>query len=329
MSTLGPNDDDQPEARPDTSQSTDQHPDADIAPPTPDHAADQHRLNRRRLMATGAATGVAAVAAPLAFRAVDAQVGTPAATPEATPVAGAMDMAGMDMDPGATTNQGFTIFVPFQAAIVQAAAARIIPSDETGPGATEAGVVYFIDRQIAKEGMGYRGNRYNQGPFLAGEPTQGEQTALAVRDQFRIGIFGLEAYAQQTFQQGFVACTPEQQDQLLTDLSQGKPEGFGGTSLQTNPLSQGTQLTPNLSLDAVSTATSGATAFFTLLRNFTMAGFFADPVQGGNRDMVGWKSIGFPGAHLSYADAIENYDQPFVGDYISLGQYQEQVGGGL
>ena len=333
MTTLGPNDDDQPDAFPDPALSTDQHPDADDSPPSAHHAADQHRLNRRRLMATGAATGVAAVAAPLAFRAVDAQVGTPAATPVgtpgATPIAGSMDMSGMDMDPGATTNQGFTIFVPFQAAIVQAAAARIIPSDATGPGATEAGVVYFIDRQIAKEGMGYRGNRYNQGPFLAGEATQGDQTALAVRDQFRIGIFGLEAYAQQTFQTGFVACTPEQQDQLLTDLSQGKPENFGGASLQTAPLAQGGQMTPNSSLETTQTTTTGATAFFMLLRNFTMAGFFADPVQGGNRDMVGWKMIGFPGAHLSYADVIENYNQPFQGDYISLGQYQEQVGGGL
>lgn len=330
MTTLGPIDDDQPRttsAVPLSSESSEARPPDDVSPQSTNPVADQHRVNRRRLMATGAATGVAAMAAPLAFRAVDAQIGTPAATPAATPAN--HDMAGMEMDPGAATNQGFAIFVPFQAAIVQAAAARIIPTDETGPGATEAGVVYFIDRQIAKEGMGYRGNRYNQGPFLTGEPNQGEQTALPVRDQFRIGIFGLEAYAQQTFQTGFVACTPEQQDQLLTDLSEGKPETFGGASLQTSPLAQGTQLTPNLSLDVTSTATSGATAFFTLLRNFTMAGFFADPVQGGNRDMVGWKTIGFPGAHLSYADVIENYNQPFEGDYISLGQYQEQVGGGI
>ena len=325
MRTLDPNNDARPGPYPADSESSGNH-DA-VSTPEPDRSGpdEQHRINRRRLMATGAATGVAAVAAPLAFRVAGAQDGTPAATPVGTPDA----MAGMDMSPAAATNQGFTVFVPFQAQIIQAAAARIIPTDDTGPGATEAGVVYFIDRQIAKEGMGYRGNRYVMGPFLAGEPTQGDQSALPIRDQFRVGIFGLEAYAQQTFQQGFVACTPEQQDQLLTDLSQGKPEGFGGSSFQTNPLAQGSQLTPNLSLDTTSGATSGATAFFTLLRNYTMAGFFADPVQGGNRDMVGWKMIGFPGAHLSYFDVIENYNQPFEGDYISLGQYQEQVGGGL
>ena len=331
MSTLDPLGNDRPGPSPTDPGSTrdGDAPSTAFSSPDPDrHPDEQLRINRRRLLASGAATGVAAAAVPLAFHAVDAQDGTPAAaTPGATPMAGGM--AGMDMAPGATTNQGFTVFVPFQAAIIQAAAARIIPTDENGPGATEAGVVYFIDRQIAKEGMGYRGNRYVMGPFLAGEPTQGDQSALPIRDQFRVGIFGLEAYAQQTFQQGFVQCTPEQQDQLLTDLSDGKPEGFGGSWFQTNPLAQGTQLTPNLSLDTTSGATSGATAFFTLLRNFTMAGFFADPVQGGNRDMVGWKMIGFPGAHLSYADVIENYNQPFEGDYISLGQYQEQVGGGL
>ena len=58
------------------------------------------------------------------------------------------DMAGME--PGPPTNQGFTYFVPFQAAIIQAAAARMIPTDENGPGATEAGVVYFIDRQLGQ-----------------------------------------------------------------------------------------------------------------------------------------------------------------------------------
>lgn len=326
MSTLDPISDTQPGAYPAESKSSRNH--DEISPPGPGHRDpdDQHRVNRRRLVATGAATGVAAIAAPLAFAAVDAQDATPGATPAATPMS---DMAGMDMEPGAPTNQGFAIFVPYQAAIIQAAAARIIPTDDLGPGATEAGVVYFIDRQIAKgENMGYRGPRYNQGPYLPGEPTQGDQSALSVRDQFRVGIFALDAYAQTTFGTGFVACTPEQQDQLLTDLSNGTPENFA-VGIQSQPLSQGSQLTPNLSLETEVVSSVGATAFFTMLRNWTFAGYLSDPVQGGNRDMVGWKLLGFPGAHLSYADVIENYNQPFVGDYISLGQYQEQVSGGI
>jgi gluconate 2-dehydrogenase gamma chain len=163
---------------------------------------------------------------------------------------------------------------------------------------------------------------------MAGEPTQGDQSALSVKDQFRVGIFALDAYAQTTFGTGFVQCTPEQQDQLLTNLSNGEPEGFAA-GIQAQPVAQGGQLTTNLSLETTQTSTVGAAAFFMLLRNWTMAGYFSDPVQGGNRDMVGWKHIGFPGAHISYSADIENYNQPYNGEYISLGQYQEQISGGI
>jgi gluconate 2-dehydrogenase gamma chain len=285
------------------------------------------RLDRRRLLTTGAATGVAATAATLAATAVRSQDATPAT--DATP-AGDMtdhDMAGMEAGP--ETNAGFTYFVPFQAQVVQAAAARLIPTDENGPGATEAGVVYFIDRQLAKQTMGFRGKEYQLGPYQAGEATQGDQSALSVGERFRIGIFGLEAFAQDTFGKGFVECAPEEQDQLLTSLSEGTPENFGGIALQASPLTTAPTGGPQISEDVGAGVTLGSTAFFNLLLQWTMAGFFCDPVQGGNRDMVGWKMIGFPGAHISWAEQIENYNQPFEGDFISLGQYQEQVGGGL
>ena len=66
----------------------------------------------------------------------------------------------------------------------------------------------------------------------------------------------------------------------------------------------------------------------TIIAVYAFAGFFADPVHGGNRDMVGWKLIGFPGAHISYRDQILDYGQPFDGPFISLGQYQQQISGG-
>ena len=286
------------------------------------------RIDRRRLLTTGAATGLAATAATLGAGGALAQDATP--QPGGGTPAGGMaghDMAGMEAGPA--TNQGFTVFVPFQAAIIQAAAARLIPTDEHGPGATEAGVVYFIDRQLAKEGMGLRGRQYEHGPFLEGEPNQGDQSQMPVRDRFRLGIFALESFAQQTFNKGFVACSPEEQDKLLSDLEQGIPENFGGAALQAQPLPGSPDQTSNIGLETDAGASVGAEAFFTLLLNWTMAGFFCDPVQGGNRDMVGWKLIGFPGAHISYFNEIEKHNQPFQGEYISLGQYQEQVGGGI
>jgi gluconate 2-dehydrogenase gamma chain len=39
--------------------------------------------------------------------------------------------------------------LPPKAAFIEAAVARLIPSDSTGPGAVEAAVPRFIDRQLA------------------------------------------------------------------------------------------------------------------------------------------------------------------------------------
>jgi len=51
----------------------------------------------------------------------------------------------------------------------------------------------------------------------------------------------------------------------------------------------------------------GAKAFFTQLRNDTIEGMFSDPMYGGNRDLVGWKLIGYPGAQRFYTpDDIKN-----------------------
>ena len=40
--------------------------------------------------------------------------------------------------------------------------------------------------------------------------------------------------------------------------------------------------------------------FYRILCEHTVQGFFGDPAYGGNRDVVGWKLIGFPGAQWGY-----------------------------
>src|SRR5579863_8308248 len=55
-------------------------------------------------------------------------------------------------------------FTEPEALIVAAAASRIFPTDDAGPGAKEAGVVIFIDRQLAGP-YGRDRYRYAQGPF--------------------------------------------------------------------------------------------------------------------------------------------------------------------
>jgi gluconate 2-dehydrogenase gamma chain len=43
-------------------------------------------------------------------------------------------------------------------------------------------------------------------------------------------------------------------------------------------------------------------------------------VYGGNRDMVAWRMIGFPGAFADYYEAIDRHGVKFVRDPMSLGE---------
>ena len=58
-------------------------------------------------------------------------------------------------------------------------------------------------------------------------------------------------------------------------------------------------------------------AFFAQLLQNTLEGFWSDPIYGGNRDMVGWKLIGFPGARYDNTEFVakhgEKYPLPPVG----------------
>jgi gluconate 2-dehydrogenase gamma chain len=292
----------------------------------------RRRVNRRRLMLASAATGVAATA--MAVPGLRAQDSTPTAgptTPEEAAAQAATGVPGHDgemVDTGRVP-RGFQYFVPFQASIVEAAAARLIPTDDLGPGATEAGVVSFIDRQLYNERtgfQGYRGYRYGLGPFQPGEVTQGDQSALPLAERFRIGILGMEGLAQERYGRGFVALSPEEQDELLRAMDNGEIEVFGRVSLTTSPVvfRGGVQgLGGSTGQSAIT-----AKAFFELLLAYTIAGFFADPVHGGNRDMVGWKLIGFPGAQIGYGDWILRYGEPFDGPYLSLADHQTAMTGG-
>lgn len=78
-------------------------------------------------------------------------------------------------------------FTEDQALVVAAAAARIFPSDESGPGAAEAGVILYIDRQVAGP-YGRDRYRYTQAPFLAGVPEQGYQEEDTPRAIYRKGL---------------------------------------------------------------------------------------------------------------------------------------------
>jgi gluconate 2-dehydrogenase gamma chain len=97
-------------------------------------------------------------------------------------------------------------FSQAEALIVAAAASRIFPSDEAGPGAREAGVAVYIDRQLAGP-WGRDRRRYTQGPFEENAPAEfGYQGKATPQQIYRQGLKEL---------QGFDRLEPAEQDQQL------------------------------------------------------------------------------------------------------------------
>ena len=59
-------------------------------------------------------------------------------------------------------------------------------------------------------------------------------------------------------------------------------------------------------------------AFFEQILNNTREGFLSDPVYGGNRGMVGWQMIGFPGARYNYLDWVSRHNERFPLPPVSM-----------
>jgi len=99
-------------------------------------------------------------------------------------------------------------FTQTEALIVAGAASRIFPSDGSGPGAREAGVAIFIDRQLAGP-YGRDRFRYTQPPFEDAPQEFGYQGAATPRQIYREGLKGLR---------GFHLLAPAAQDQALRKI---------------------------------------------------------------------------------------------------------------
>ena len=174
-------------------------------------------------------------------------------------------------------------------AFVLAATARLIPSEGEGPGALEAHVPVFIDRQL----KGYYGNAdiwYMQGPHdPTATPDRGWQSPLNPAQMYRKAIPAFNAACKERWSKDFVGLTPEQQDEALTALQKGE-----------------IKLEPELSF-----------FFATLLAN-TKEGYFAYPVHGGNYGMQSWKYIGFPGARASYMEWVDQHNVKYPLGPVSI-----------
>ncbi|WP_407716322.1 gluconate 2-dehydrogenase subunit 3 family protein [Comamonas testosteroni] len=176
-------------------------------------------------------------------------------------------------------------------AFVKAAVALLIPADENGPGAVEAGVPEFIDRQLEMP-YGHGKLWYMQGPFHPdSKPELGYQLNMSPRDIYRHGIADCDAWCQKNYGgKKFAELSPEKQTEVLHALEGGKAE------LANTP--------PKL--------------LFTYLLNNTREGFLADPIYGGNKNMVGWKLIGFPGARADFMDWIDMPNKAYPYGPVSI-----------
>jgi gluconate 2-dehydrogenase gamma chain len=165
-----------------------------------------------------------------------------------------------------------------EALIVAAATSRIFPTDQSEPGAREAGVAIYIDRQLAGP-YGRDRYRYTQGPFEDGPVELGYQGKATPREIYRESLKDLK---------GFDQLSPEEQDARLQQIESSR--------------------------------------FFSLLRQHTIEGMFCDPVHGGNKDMIGWQLVGYPGPRMSYYDEIEkHFGEAFRPKLVSLQEVTRTV----
>ena len=145
-------------------------------------------LSRRDLLKLAGTAGAAAAAAPASV--------VPAAAQRRPP---------------RPAREPLRALTPHEADLLDRIAELMVPSDEQGPGATEAMAVRYIDRALAG--------------------------ALAdQRDAYRVGLEALERYARQTRGGPFLQLTETRQISLLIDVESGTATGanvgFAASSAQ-------------------------------------------------------------------------------------------------
>ena len=93
------------------------------------------------------------------------------------------------------------VFTPDQMRLIDAVVNRLIPSDELGPSASEAGVPVYLARSFAGH--------------LSGD-----------RDVFSQGLAAIEAAARARHNTAFVQLSPAQQDEFLNAMEKNEVSGF-------------------------------------------------------------------------------------------------------
>ncbi len=199
------------------------------------------------------------------------------------------------------------MLTPEQAHTIDALVSRIYPGTASDPGAHEAGVVNFIDKMLAFHEGGvepyyaegphakaYEGDQPpaetadKLGPIVWVKKSElnryGTQSTLKLLDRYRNGIGYVDAYSKSKFGAAFADLQPAQQDQIITDMASDTAKDFFEDPSDTE--------------------------FFRILQQHTIQAMFSDPAYGGNKDMVGWKQIGYPGAQRAFTPEDMNTEGP-------------------
>ena len=232
-------------------------------------------LDRRHFLIGGIAAGVAGVSAATVH---DGELGGPPQT-----FRGVVPWAEGTADaPPEASGSGYVYFTPVEADFIEAAVGRLIPNDPVGPGALEANVPFFLDRQLA--GPFGRGDHYFLGgPWPKGTPEQGYQSRFSPAQLYRAAIAAIDKYIEATLGVPvFAKLAAADQDKVLKGLESGEIKLDGGVDSK---------------------------PFFAMLLQNTKEGYFSDPIYGGNKDMGAWKMIGFPGAHYDYKEWVSRHGE--------------------
>jgi gluconate 2-dehydrogenase gamma chain len=154
---------------------------------------DRRVITRRDLLKQA---GLAGAAAALPAGALAA---TPGKTPAVSP-----PPAAAPVPPPATLREPLEALTAAEADLLEAICARLIPTDDNGPGAREARAAHYIDRALAGA--------------LKDE-----------RETYRAGLAALDRYAAASRGRPFTALSPDDQDSVLVDVETGAATGFAGS----------------------------------------------------------------------------------------------------
>jgi gluconate 2-dehydrogenase gamma chain len=182
-------------------------------------------LDRRQFLIGSVAAGVAGAAANVH----DGELGAPPQT-----INGSVPWkeGTADAPPGAS-GSGYVYFTTAEAAFVEAAVGRLIPDDPVGPGAVEANVPFFLDRQLA--GPFGRGDHfYLGGPWPKGTAEQGYQSRFSPAQLYRAAIAAIDRHVDANLGAAtFAALTADDQNKLLKELDSGEATLDGGVDSKT------------------------------------------------------------------------------------------------